>query len=432
MNSTLKILAEKLEVALNKNKKKEGLVIVPPFGYIKKDSGEIVVDEERAEIVRLAYKLYLEGYGYKKIAQHLTDHGYKTPSWYRKQDTGMEYQPGKKWVGESTWSDRTISRMIRNDAYKGTLRCGTTERSIIYRYRRYVPKEKHFVHKNYYPVIIDKKTWDLAQAVRKNRISNNVRASRNNKIHRYAGLLECADCGACFVAKKRKAKTGIYVEYVCNAYHRFGTSLCTSHRIKEDELDDMIYAYLHRLKDLALDNLKKVDRFIQDWNERKRDFTKTINKVQDEILALKEDMKAYAKQLARELITEDLFQELTQETKERIELLEQQLVTLDEAKEINNNARLTMQNSYDILTTVLDEKKITNAQMQMLINKVCIKENEDKTLSLDVKINMPFKHHLVISNSFTEDTSSWANDPSVEDTIIDLINVFSAFDKIAA
>lgn len=422
-----KDISRKVRSGFRQKQMKEGLVMIPPFGYIKNEK-EIEIHEECAEIVKLIYNLYIDGYGTKKIAQYLTENNYNTPAWYQKQIMNKNTShPNKKWVGKNVWSDRTVLRILTNEAYIGTLRCGTTERSIIYGYRRLVPEDKHFVHEDFYPPIIKKQQWDMAQIIRENRSKNRVRASQNSRIHRYAGLLECADCGACFVAKRRKYKKGSeYIEYVCNGYHRFGTSICDSHRVKESELDDVVYAYLYRLKDVALDNLEKVDKFIQEWRDKKRDYTQSIEKIQCEISNLKEEIKAYARQSAKHLISDEIFQELTHETNERISLLEQQIETLDNAKDINKNARLAMQNSFNILEEILKKRKVTDTQLQMLINKITIKKNKNDTLSLDVNVNTPFKHHLLLSNSITEATSTCGDDYSV----IELINQFSYLDKI--
>lgn len=382
-----------------KQKQKEGFVIIPPFGYVKnKETKEITVNEECANIVRLIYKKYTEGYGTKKIAEFLTMEKYHTPSWYQKQSMGKRYHAGKKWIGQDIWSDRTVSRILENDTYIGTLRCGVSTRSIIYKYKKQVPKEEHIVHENFYTPIVDRTLWDTVQSIRKNRSKNSVRASRNTKIHRYAGLLSCGDCGASFVAKKRKD----YIEYVCNGYHRFGTSVCTPHRIKEEELDSIVYAYLDRVKDVAETNLKKIDLFIKEWNYKKRDYSKSIANIQVQIIELKDEIKAYAKQLAKGLINEELFKELTQESKEKIELLEQQCNSLEEVKEINKEAKRGIVHSIDLLKDIISGKIVTNAHIQLLINKIVINKNEDDTLSVNIVLNAPFKQHVVLAEAFTE------------------------------
>lgn len=406
-----------------KQKQKDGFVIIPPFGYIKNtNTKQIEIFEECAEIVRLIYKLYIEGYGSKKIAKYLNEHQFHTPAWYHKKLYNKTYHPGKEWIGNEIWSDRTIQRIVSNDAYIGVLRCGVSTRSVIYKFKKDLPEEEHIIHENFYPPIIDKETWILAQRIRENRANNNVRASCNSKIHRYAGLLICKNCGASFVAKKRYG----YVEYVCNAYHRFGKSVCSSHRISEIELDDKIYQYLTRLKEVAEDNLSKIDTFIKEWNYKKRDYSKKIEEIKLSIIELKNETKEYAKQLAKKIINEELFMELIKDNEKEIELLNEQIKTLQEMKQINDNAKLGIQHSIDMLDNIINDKKLSNAHLQMLINKILIAEDENSMLDIEIILNMPFKHHLLLNNIFIQESDTCAYDYSV----IDIINQFTSFNKI--
>lgn len=55
-----------------RQKQKEGIVMIPPFGYFKdKNTKQVVIVEEAAETVRLIYSMYLSGSGLKAIAKRL-------------------------------------------------------------------------------------------------------------------------------------------------------------------------------------------------------------------------------------------------------------------------------------------------------------------------------------------------------------------------
>ena len=48
------------------------------MGYTKNEDGDLVIVPEEAEIVKLIFRLYLEGYSTGKIAKHLEEQGIKT------------------------------------------------------------------------------------------------------------------------------------------------------------------------------------------------------------------------------------------------------------------------------------------------------------------------------------------------------------------
>lgn len=128
----------------------------------------------------------------------------------------------------------------------------------------------------------------------------------------------------------------------------------------------------------------------------KKDYNKSIEKIQYHIAELKEDIKAYSKQLARNLISEELFVELTNENNVKIEQLEGQIDTLNEMIGVNSSIKKGIQSSIDLISQIIEGKELSDAHLEMLIDKIYIKENEDRTFDIDVNLNMPFKYHVDI------------------------------------
>ena len=81
--------------------------------------------------------------------------------------------------------------------------------------------------------IIDKKTFDIVQSM----LSNNVRQMKTSShTHILAGLLKCGDCGRAMVKIKNKDK----IFFVCGSYNRYGTDKCSSHKISESTILNII------------------------------------------------------------------------------------------------------------------------------------------------------------------------------------------------
>ena len=58
--------------------------------------------------------------------------------------------------------------------------------------------------------------------------------------------------GAVCTARTRKLpQGGRRVEYICSTYHRYGKEYCTTHLIREEVLDDLVYKELLRVKKMA-------------------------------------------------------------------------------------------------------------------------------------------------------------------------------------
>ena len=74
-----------------KQKQRGGIVLIPPMGYFKdKNTGEVRIVEEQAEIIRRIFRLYLSGFGIKAIAKQLNAEGIKSQGYYQEQMLGKK------------------------------------------------------------------------------------------------------------------------------------------------------------------------------------------------------------------------------------------------------------------------------------------------------------------------------------------------------
>ncbi len=118
-----------------KQKQKKGIVLIPPMGYFKdKNTGEVVIVEEQAAIIRRIFDLYLSGYGIKAIAKILNAEGIKSQGYYQQKLLGKKLGYNKPEIAHRfLWENTGIKRVLQNEFYCGTLVCTdpTPARSII-------------------------------------------------------------------------------------------------------------------------------------------------------------------------------------------------------------------------------------------------------------------------------------------------------------
>ena len=150
------------------------------MGYTKNENGDLVIVQEEAEVVRLIFRLYLEGYSAKKISQYLEENGIKTAT------------------GQDKWYDSVIFKMLRNEKYMGDALLQKT-------YTVDFMTKKKVINKGIVPQepIIPKELFYRVQEELARRASMNKSAVTRKKNQKskfsseYAltGLLLCGDCG---------------------------------------------------------------------------------------------------------------------------------------------------------------------------------------------------------------------------------------------
>ena len=199
------------------NKFKRGEVLVDTnrlLGYDKDENGRLVINEDEAEIVRLIFKLYLQGLSGLKIAKMLNDAG--IPS----------YQ-GNPWI-----NGRILS-IVGNEKYVGDMlqQKGYVKESGL-QVLNWGEMPKYFV-KDSHPGIISREDWDKVQEARK---------KRRRKEYPLTSMIKCPYCGAslthCTDYKKRPY-------WHCHNYLSKGKSFCKGINIWDSDLQELT-------KDLSL------------------------------------------------------------------------------------------------------------------------------------------------------------------------------------
>lgn len=392
----VKDISKKIRANIRQKQKEEGLVIIPPYGYEKDDNKCIEIDEESALVVKEIFNLYLQGYGLKKIARVLNDKGYKTPM-TRKQEIYGGFG-NQNYKTSHLWYHTTINRMLKNEAYIGTLICRKTKRDKVKGKKKFTTEDEQFIHEDFFPPIISKQDFDNVQKVMKSRVINNVR-SKNKRIYNYAGLVECLDCGNSFVVKTYETKTkGLRKKYICATYHKFGTNHCKSHKIMEEKLDQIVYDELFNIKQNAESLLKKIDKEIKIRRKSLNSYNKTLEKVKESIFNKKEEIKNYAKQLAKGLIDEEIFKELTSEAKNQLDIYEEQLNSIRELMKENPKLKQEVIKSIEVLDEMIENRKLNNSQLSLLVEKIKVKENLNGKLDIFINWKIPGVDNKVLSS----------------------------------
>lgn len=378
-----------------KQKQKNGIVITVPLDYFKdKNTNEIVIVEEEAEIVRKIFDLYLSGYGLKAIAKKLNDEGIKSPQYYQNKMYNKKLPSNKPEItGRYLLVNTTVKRILQNEFYIGTVTCHKTYTSKINHIRKVLPEEEQFKHENFAPAIISKDKWEQVQFLLSSKRNNNVRASSSNPCHRYTGLIECGDCGCTFVCKKRKWKDKPErIEYNCNGYHRYGKEHCTAHRIDEEYLDKLIYDELMSIKDEALANYKSIESDVKKWMSNKNSVNNKLKHLNTSLEQRKSDQKEILLERIRDREHADIYTEMLEKCESDIQKLEDEIKSIQDYNSTIKKRKAEMKDSVEIIEEIIKEGAISDANLRLLVNKIIIFE-KDKKLSIKIKLNAKFQRH---------------------------------------
>lgn len=378
-----------------RQKQKEGIVTIPPFGYFKdKNTKKVVVVEEAAETVRLIFSAYVGGSGMKAIARTLNEQRRKTPALMQAELLNKRLpntQDGilKKYL----WDATMVARILRDESYIGTLICHKSERNKINKTFRFTDPEEQFRHENYLPIIVTCEIWEQAQALLTERKEKNVRAGTNRGILRYGGLLRCKDCGRTFIGKRIKLKSGERVAYVCDTYHRYGKEHCSSHMVDEEALDRLIGAEILRTKKMYEENWSRMEWLIERWTPKASTASAKIGKLQEHILLLEEEVEVILMERIRDKANAERYDRMIAKREEQIAEAKKQIEELQNISEMLRSRQAKLKRDINLIDDILREGKMSEAHLRMLVEKILVHE-EDGRLDLEIRLKAPFRDHL--------------------------------------
>ncbi|MCY7235050.1 recombinase family protein [Streptococcus dysgalactiae] len=204
------------------NRARNGYFIgsVPPYGYKIKKSKEgqkLVIDENVRFIVEEMFDLTLQGKSQYEVAKHFNEKGYAPGMIYYK--TGRVYREDD----DPEWNKGTISKMLTNPAYTGTLVQGVKQQNLAKGIKQhFVDESQYIICENAHEAIISKEVHERILRERQERKKNHVFSSPMHNFenrdyeNRFKGLVINNNTG-----KELNRRTRIYGKNKDRLYYSF-------------------------------------------------------------------------------------------------------------------------------------------------------------------------------------------------------------------
>lgn len=382
--------SQKVKSVIQRRQQDGKWVCSVPYGYVITNHKTMTyeVDEAAAAVVRKIFDLYNDGWGYKRIANYLTDQGIPTPRMTEKARIEADGTPCKL-KARPEWSIITVSGILQNDFYIGTLRQGKYRRRGINGKDFKQKDDDHIVFEKHHEAIVDYRTFAYTQEQMKKRATSAYRGV--GKYHNpYSGFLYCGDCGSPMFAMSR---ADLAPAYTCGSYHRRGRKGCTAHHTRMDLLDALLKKYILRIKQNSASMLETLDRAVAQERETIEQGETTLALLERQIEQVKEHRKLLTKQKLAELmrkpeqedIINETYDELEAEDLAKLKGLQNQLELFADHR--NNVIRVNRlaRTALEIFDSILAKDRLDKKDLEFLIERITVYEDRiDIQLKADV------------------------------------------------
>ncbi|MCM3478948.1 recombinase family protein [Caldibacillus thermoamylovorans] len=347
----------------------------------KRRHTKLVINQNEAQTVRRIFELYIQGHGYKSIANRINKEGHRS----------------KKG---NLFSINTIKTILTNPVYIGFIRYNV-RRDWNSKRRNNINPDPVLV-KGHHEPIISNEVWEKTQSLLKKR------SNRPNRIHSgefpLTGLLKCPVCGAGMVLgrttnRNKDGSKRVLEYYVCGAWKNKGTAACNSNGVRTKYADEYVInkiASLANSDKLIMDVVSSINAGTNQKNvplqkeyESLKKLLKSVQVKRDRIFGL------YEEGLIEKVELSERLEKLNEEKRlleDRLAPLELELgksinneVTFDMVKEVMRN----FVSSYKTSITTEQKKQL----LSLLVKQITIGRDR-KIESIQIQLNNDVVRHF--------------------------------------
>ena len=370
--------SKKVRAVVSRRQKDGKWICAAPYGYKINARQEFEIIPTEAEIVRKIYELYIDGWGYKRIANYLTDEGIPTPRMSereRKEAEGKEYKRPVK----AEWAIVSVQGILENDFYIGTLRQSKYTRQKINGKDVKKDEGEQIVIENHHQAIISYRDFRIAEELRRSRTKETYRGVKKYE-NTYTGFLVCGDCGSPMFSMSR---ADLRDAYRCGTYHRRGLKGCTSHYIRVDTLDEVVKDYLRKVRETSAQMIEKLQADIQKQDKDLEEKELAADNMEEVLEELQEELRIAKRQRIRDLtkrpqneaIINETYDEMEADIENRISSLSKQIEMTKDRENTIIRVNRAAKTAIEVFDEILEKDKLDPKDLHLIIDKIYVYED---------------------------------------------------------
>ena len=297
------------------------------LGYKKGDNGLPEIIESEAKIVRMIYKMFLEGKTPSFIAKHLTEQQIPTPA------------------GKKVWQSSTVESILTNEKYKGSALLQKTFTVDFLTKKKKVNEgevQQYYIEESH-PAIIPPETFDLVQIEFQKR-----KGQRTSTAGVFASKIICGECGG-FYGSKVWHSNSKYRRVIWQCNRKFkNKEKCSTPHFTEEQLKWIFVDVFNS----TIDNRKEIITTVNELISALADtssINKQIEKQQAKVTSAAEKIKICVDENRRYALNQEEYERRYQQAADKYKDEDAKLTELEKKRTMQIFKQKETQNLLDTL-----------------------------------------------------------------------------------
>ena len=384
-----------------------------PYGYIKDPNNKDfwIVDKEAAEVVKLIFRLFMDGKNRNQIAVYLKEKEILTPTFYMKQqDRGTAKNRKLNEENRYNWNKATLTHILKRQEYCGDVVNFKTEKYYKDKRNHYVDKDKWQIIPDVHEPIIDRSTYENVQRILKN--APVKRPNGDGEIHPLSGLMYCKDCGTKMHIRTIHKNNKVQHVTYCSEYAKGKAKhpKCHSpHRIDVDDVMENLTEVLRKIAKYSLANKGEFEVLVKsslakEQTEEVVKQKKRIPQITDRMEQIERVMNKLYEDNALGNIERERYELLSRKYAEEYYSLKAEQEKIEEHLSEFENANQRAKNFIKLAESYSDFEELTSTAINEFISKIVVHERDVKRAKYAVqRIEVYFNYIGKFENELTKD-----------------------------
>jgi len=368
--------SERIKWGMTRRMERGKVTLRDVYGYDIVD-GELIVNPDEAEVVKLIYHKYVnEDKGLRSISQELNESGAMTSKRIKK------------------WNTNNVSRILTSEKYVGDLEFKkyVTPNYLDHKQVKNDGIEEKIYHTDSHEAIIDRETWNLAQKINEKRAAMADYGTKHTNRYWCSGKLRCAVCGSNVVSRNKYNKDGTVARFwYCKQGYLYGKHRkgktgvdlgCNSKLIGDRALVECVRYALGQLNILDDDFFDGLYNDIESSYEENE--IESVKPLQDKLNRITDKKNTIIDWCLDGKIDEEEMRQLNEKYHKEIAGLKSRIAEINERNKFIENARDNISLTLDAIKIIISQVEHTPELYAEVIDKVLLYQNND--------IDIYFKH----------------------------------------
>ena len=383
-----------------------------PYGYVKDPANKDfwLIDEEAAAVVRLIFRLFMDGKNRNQIAVYLKNEQIPTPTFYLKQqDRGTAKSRTLNEKNRFRWNKATLTKILTRQEYCGDVVNFKTAKHYRDKRSHYVDKSQWQITENVHEPIVDRTTFENVQ-----RILENAPVKRPNGdgyIHPLSGLLFCKDCGSKLHIRTDRRKDEYKHIARCGEYAKgkgAGAKCHSQHQIDCDVLMESVASVLGRIATYSLENKAEFEALVNNslamkQTDEMKKRQKRIPQITVRLAQIDKVLNKLYEDNALGAIEQDRYEQLSQKYSEEYYLLKKELEEAEAHLSDQENAGKQAKRFIRLVESYCGFEELTPTAINEFISKIVVHERDVKGARYVVqRVEIYFNYIGKFENEVTE------------------------------